>query len=866
MPTSILAIQRLTRFMFLASLAISTLGLNSCVRGQSVDDASAKPDFQFKVLWSSNTGSYTYAPETWGDLRISLVNARPESREILCTTYFDQDPTLQYGRRVWLPKQSVLRTSHPILVPKCDPSTGRNLNLHSLVLDATESKEVMIRNESGQRFHDAAILVTHTGRNTAIVGDATFASTKASNEIADLIVAGRVGQQLNNRLTILNDPFLPTDESALKTFDHLVIADNRIADDFAATSALRAWMHDGGSLWVMLDRVDPTIVKRLLGDEFSGHVVDRIGLTSVRIDRAPTLSDQQPVEGETVEYDDPVDLVRLVIPSFEVTNLVDGWPAAMTKSYGNGKLLITTLGARAWVRPRPESMETPTDPLKTSNMVSSAPLTTIAREFFSQRNPPLLPVNTIEPQVQEYIGYSIPSWGTVVGTLLGFSICILGLGIWLNHSGRLEHVSWIGSILAIMVSAGLIMVGRANRQAIPPTLASVQFIQGIRGTDEIRSHGLLSIYHPEGSQAPIEVTNGGRMIPDMTGLEGTSRRMVTTDLGTYHWDNLPQAAGLRSTSFTQSISVTDRMQARVTFDSEGVVGKYSGQLPTGSDPILATRNGRMGVTPRDDSTFVARLDDLFERDQYLSAGLLSDEQNRRRRMLQLLLMNPKRKDYPDRPQLMFWTAPKVDGFRFGEGLEQRGTSLVALPLVLERPANGTEIFIPSPFLSYFNRRSPDGSLPSTMWDANRNEWQERSTPGLSWLSFIIPRELLPLTAKRARIDFKVSGPVGRIELFGLKKESVTSLKTVTDPVGSLSIEISDIEALTIDDEGRLSLGLSAGDATRPGLTQNAADQSRTDEQRRAPTQVNQSAKVNYWRIESLALQLWASTTETPRTD
>ncbi|WP_237729407.1 hypothetical protein [Schlesneria paludicola] len=855
----------------MALLTISILPLTSPAWGQpipvrSTSDTTSKPDFQYKVVGSSNTGPYTYAPETWGDLRINLVNARSESREVLCTTYFDQDPSLQYGRQVWLPKQSILRTSHPILVPKCDPAPGRNLNLRSLILDASESNEVMIRNESGQRFHDAAILVAQAGRNTAVFGDSAIASTEPGNEIADLIVAGRVGQQLTNRFTILNDPFLPADESVLKTFDHLILADGRITDDFAATTALRAWLHAGGNLWVMLDQVDPVVLKRLLGDDFSGHVVDRVGLTSVRIDKASALTDTEMTEAETVDYDDPVDLVRIVNPSFTASYSVNGWPVAMTKACGDGKLLLTTLGARAWVRPRPESMEQPTDPLKTSNVIAASPLTTIARDFFSPRNPPLLPLNTIEPQVREYIGYTIPSWGAIVGTLLGFSLCILALGTWLNLSGRLEHVSWMGSILAIIVSAGLIMIGRTSRQAIPPTLASVQFIQGIRGTDEIRTEGLLSIFQPEGSQATIEVTNGGRMIPDMTGLEGTSRRMITTDLGTCHWENLPQAAGLRSTSFTQSQTVIDRLQAHATFNSNGVVGKYSGQLPVGSDAILATRNGRMGVALKADGTFIGRAEDIFERDQFLSAGLLSDEQNRRRRTLESLLTNPKRKDYPDRPQLMFWSEPWDNGFRFGEGLARRGTSLVALPLVLERPASGTEIFIPSPFLNYFNRRNPDGSLPSTMWDATRNEWQERSTPGLSWLNFMIPRELLPLTLRRARIDLKVAGPVGRVEIFGLKDGSVISLKTVMDPVGSLSIEISDADSLTLDDEGRLSLGLSAGDPNRPELTHSAADQNRTDEQRLAPTQINQSAKVNYWRIESLALQLWASTAKTPLTD
>ena len=866
MPSSFLISRYSFRTVIAAILMVSVVFSSPVARGQSdlartSEDPSSRPEFQYKVIWSSDIGSYTYAPEKWGDLRVSLTNARPESREILCSTYFDQDPSLQFGRRVWLPAHSILRMSHPILIPKCDPNSGRNLNLHSLVLDVSTSKEVMLKNESGQLLHDSALLVTHGGRNTGIIGATSLVSSQSPSEIAELIAAARVEQRLPSKFALLSDPFWPADESVLNSFDQIVVTDHRIADDLAAIEALRAWMHAGGQLWVMLDRVDVTVLKRLMGDDFSGHVVDRVGLTSVRIDKSPVLSDTEILVGETVDYDDPVEMVRLVVSNVEVTHLVDGWPAVMTRSCGDGKLLITTVGPRAWMRPRPENSEKRDDPLMTSRNVLNAPMSDIAKEFFWVRSPELLPLAAMEPQVREYIGYSIPSWGRVVGTLLGFSVSIVLLGVWLQRMGHLEHVSWIGSILAVLVSLGLLMIGRISRHAIPATIASVQFLQGIRGTDEIRSQGALSIYQPEGSSFPIQATKGGRIVPDMTGYEGTTRRMVTTDLGRYHWEGLPQPAGLRSASFTQSESVEDRLEAHATFDSRGITGKYSGQRKVGTDAIIATRSGRMGVTLKSDGTFTGRVEDVFEQDQFLSASLLSDEQDRRRRTLEKLLTNPKRKDYPDRPQLMFWTDPWDHGFQFGDELTVRGMTLIALPLLMERPPNGTEMVIPSPLLNYFNRRNPDGPLPPTMWDSMRKEWQERSTPGSCWLSFMIPRELLPVTPRRARVDIKVTGPVGRIEILGIKQGTVTSLQTFMDPVGSVSIELNDPEAITVDQEGRLALGISAGDPNRPELTHNLSPAKPTDDQTRAPIQIDQNAKVNYWRIESLGLTLWATTTE-----
>jgi hypothetical protein len=523
---------------------------------------------------------------------------------------------------------------------------------------------------------------------------------------------------------------------------------------------------------------------------------------------------------------------------------------------GDGKLLITTLGARGWMKVRPDGAEKTNDPLQSAKFMPTEPMADLADAFFREREPQLLPSAAVEPQAVEYVGYSVPSWWLIVGTLSGFSVCLVAIGGWLLRCGRLEQIWWVGSILAFAVSLLLIEAGRMNRQGIPATMASVQLITAIRGTDDLISDGLLSVYHPEGSDFAVESTRGGRMMPDMTGLEQTSRRMVTTDLGVSHWENLQQPAGVRSTPFRQSEAVTDRPQAHATFDSRGLSGQYSGFVPPGTDAIVATRNGRLGVTLKSGGEFFGRAADVFEADRYLAAGLLSDEQDRRRRTLKALLGNPRRPDYPELPQLMFWSGPQDNGFRFGKELRDEGASLIAVPLILVRPPHGTDITIPSPFLSYVNRRSPDGTQASAMWNDVKQQWEERSVPGSAWLSVDIPRELLPMAVEALRVDLKVSGPIGRVQFLGLKNGSAVSLQTIVNPVGSLSIDITDADALTIDDEGRLVLGLRAGESDRT-LPETAPP----DARRQVMPSLDQTARVNHWRIESLTLQLRAKVTE-----
>ena len=182
----------------------------------------------------------------------------------------------------------MLRVKHPVLIPECE-STDHIINLSpsTLVFDVSSSAEVLLKSEGGLLRHDGTLAVTNDSRITAVIGDSSIASKEPTSEIAELLAAGRVDQELTNTFTVLRDPFLPCDADGLDAMDHIIIADDRIADDLAALSAIRQWLHAGGHLWVMLDRVSPDVLDILLGDSFDGYVVDRVGLTSVRVDSAP---------------------------------------------------------------------------------------------------------------------------------------------------------------------------------------------------------------------------------------------------------------------------------------------------------------------------------------------------------------------------------------------------------------------------------------------------------------------------------------------------------------------------------------------------------------------------------------------------
>jgi len=94
--------------------------------------------------------------------------------------------------------------------------------------------------------------------------------------------------------------------------------------------------------------------------------------------------------------------------------------------------------------------------------------------------------------------------------------------------------------------------------------------------------------------------------------------------------------------------------------------------------------------------------------------------------------------------------------------------------------------------------------------------------------------------------------MGRLEIMGVKAGEVVSLQTVESPTGALQVEIDDRDVLTVSDSGVLSLGLSAGIAA--------------DSTSQSTAVGSTGGTSNYWRIDSLALQLWATASETTEVD
>jgi hypothetical protein len=304
--------------------------------------------------------------DNWGIFNFDLTNLSDQDRHARALMYYqgqpDEQPEEQFGRDVWVPARSTITTWMRV-----GPAVVRNLPTSScfievLLYDRTDGKETLILPSKEKRLNSRIVLYRKREPYTAMMVDEeeipevpVFGRLPGPETRADEVIKFARVIRATNTLSEFVHPIvpglLPLSAEAYDGVDQFVVASGRIAHDPAGMRALRQWLQRGGTVWVMLDMVELEAVAPLLGDALDFQVVDRISLTTTKIEALPgTLSAPQAL---VQEHERPVAFVRVMLPPQErVAHTVNGWPAWFTRRVGQGKVVFTTLGARAWHRPR----------------------------------------------------------------------------------------------------------------------------------------------------------------------------------------------------------------------------------------------------------------------------------------------------------------------------------------------------------------------------------------------------------------------------------------------------------------------------------------------------------------------------------
>jgi hypothetical protein len=765
--------------------------------------AESRSLVQFHQL-GAPSGLRQYVSGAWGIVGVEVLNSEDQPVDVLAACGFSPDPEMQFARRIIVPPRALRRTWVPVRLPEIPVDRGV-ISCYGLLIDERSGREVVLRREYEGIQHKNLLRVNHDRPLSGYFSDRTDPAEPDAVEYPyEAAIALRTSRGYQRRVVPIYERDLPPLPEVFDGLGQIILWNDRFASDVAILSPLRSWLNDGGELWIMLDRLPMESVERLLGENFGCHVVDCVELHEVTIRNAEGGSSAAMTEG----FEQPVNFVRVLVDGMQVTHTVEGWPAAFQRFVGRGRVVFTTLDARAWIE-RPRMLRPLWDPTRMSDFWPNQQLEEL---LLLQRNdPPLCAPESLRAYLFEKIGYRIASRGSVSALLGVFCGALLLASVGLAWRRRLEHLAWIVPGLALMAAVPLAALGLQTQLAVPPTVGQAQYVEVSDGGDQMTASGLLAIYDPKFTGENCGAIRGGVFQPEEAAGSGTTRRMVWTDLDRWRWENLRPTTGLWTAAFHWSDDLSQRFVLQGTFSEEGFSAQWMNSSLELNDAVIALPGQSYLAVRASGSRLVAGPGDVLPRGRYLASGWLSDEQRRRQSALEGIL-NPDagRMRHFVRPVLFGWSDPLDVGFEFPSYTQRVGAALWSVPLSIARPSPGTRVVIPSPFIPFRATNLPNGQGASPLYDHRMDEWVPSQRSSALWLRFQVPEVVLPLALERARLTLQITAPDRTIEISRIGGDPARPLSRMNNPIGVMEVTLSGATLPELDADGGLVVGVNVG--------------------------------------------------------
>ncbi len=801
-------------------MAIVWLLWESPAAGTAHAGEIARPAIQM----GSAAGCRRYRPGFWGVVGVNVSNPTENDVELHAVSFIAGDPTLQYGRRIWVPPKSILKSTCPIRVPDSLPAGTERIDLVAVPIDPVSGADVPLSSHMEAMGESRPLIVVEDPVTVGIVGD--FGSTDAAGQdlpfyrgvespqtapddlIFSLVQAGQKAEELFPRVSAFGAREIPADAASLDALNVLVVCTDQVASDPDAAGLIRNWVLAGGHLWVMLDELEEASVAAILGDAFTSTIVDRVDLTEVTFENV--RDDVHSKEGGPLEFDQPIPLVRVLARGVTVTDRVDGWPVAFWQPFGEGKVFYTALGAAAWFQSA--TMARSDAEPATSEAPSGAgdSLRRFVSDCFSRQTGEFRHGVDVAPILARQIGYRILNREIVAALLAAFCVVLGAAGGWCWKIGHLDRLLWIGPLAAIATSLVFLRVATTSRNSVPPTVAVWQSIDLEPGVATGRTRGLVSLYSPEISECKMGAVRGGVFIPDMAGMGGERRRMMWTDEGTWHWEALELPPGIRTAPLEHTLHLDRPIGCRARFGPSGLTGSFGPAPFTGlADAVIAVPNQPlMAAKMGPGGSFTSGADDVLTPGDFLADTWLSDVQQRHADIYELVFERASDVDGRTRPTFHVWADPIDMGFAFSQS-NQIGSALISIPLQIERSEQGSEVSVPAPFIACRGVTGPAGERSGT-YSSYRGEWGESKNATSQWLRFQVPDSVLPLELSRAVISLSIRAPSRSVEILGLSDGQPVVLRELTHPIGAYEVILDQPNLLQLDDQGGLSVAVRVG--------------------------------------------------------
>lgn len=785
---------------------------------------SAAQETQPTVRIGRPAGVARYWKNTWGVVGVDATNPTATPAEILASLHFEGEPTMQYARQLWVPPRAVRHSWLPVLVPGFPQVLGRpTIAIKGNGYELKDGRQTALPNPAGRRLQSDVLEFGNETKVTGILSDQGDLETPERHDFAFEAIAAvhRTGRTARRVQEFPGSP-LPPLERALEGLDHLVISHNQLAADGAGTTAIRRWLHRGGVLWVMLDRVDLETVGRLLGNPLDWVPVGRVDLIETDLRSAEGAA----IEDQPFRLAEPLPFVQIVLPEqgVKVAHTQNGWPASFWVSAGRGKVLFTTLAPRAWIR-RSDPATTdvadmpagfgfgPVDELSAveeqATHRASQPLTQLATDFLEEPSEPLLEARELKFYLDDEIGYQVVARGVVLLVLGTFSFGLPILSFLLDARRKRDWLVWLIPATAVAAAGLLVILGGQSRRVVPPTAAMVQLATATPNSNELMVDGLLAIYNQQQVAANYGADRGGVFLPNVAD-SGQTRRIVWTGIDQWQWDNVTlPAASVRIAPFRAVVRMNQPLEFVGSFDADGFVGSFRGETmgPVEDALMIVPGGNKWRVRFQDTGQASLGVGDLIAGEAYLSDGLMSDKQRRRQTVYRQLFTRAEELGFPTEPTLFVWARAFETHFVFSPEVEERSSALLAVPVGMEAPQPGAEVLIPNAFLRCRSIPGPDQRAASPLFNHRTGNWLETQRAGKVWLRFELPSELRAMRIEQATINLKVAAQGWNVRLSCLADSTSRLIVEQSDWSNESSFQMDRRDGLKLDRAGGIVIGL-----------------------------------------------------------
>ncbi|MCL2647518.1 MAG: hypothetical protein FWD61_11025, partial [Phycisphaerales bacterium] len=546
----------------------------------------------------------------WTVLNGWVVNASDEPVRGMMVVSEMANRDVQFMRSVWVPAKSVLRFPVPFITTG-DKYQGKF---------ETETRVVVTGGEGGEGGTERDLWKASLPLGVDD-GDSSTGIYWAmeDNGPPELLMQLRDWEHRKGGLLASfdgrNRPF-PSGVLGLLSLPDLVIATSERLT-LAQAIAVRQWVAQGGSLWIMADRVRPETARMILGDDWTCEAAEETELSRITLAEVKGGGSK----GETFRYgpyETPIRMVRMVATGMEVTHKIEGWPAIMWRSVGRGQLVVTTfdmvgMGFEAFEEKRPGQKGKGEIKLRMKEemgfKMEKEPewLMEMLERFLSpvRAQPPgavtgeengnggsLVAMHGLAASL---VGHEVVRRGPVLGILGTLCVLLLGLGCFFQWRRRLEYLAGAAVVLSVAATGAMLVLGAVSKGSDPLTIAAVNEARVMPTLGLATFAGAADVYSPSAFEGTMCVPAGAWILPELRNQAGHIVRMSWGELSPMQWRYLrfPSGATLRGT-VGGVMPLEGNWVVSGTFGAEGFEGTAKdGALVNGKDMLLIGPSGRL---------------------------------------------------------------------------------------------------------------------------------------------------------------------------------------------------------------------------------------------------------------------------------